>query len=348
MVVRVLPLSRLADADARAWGELQQRDAALASPFFRPEFAAIVASVREDAGLAVVDHDAGRAYLPFQRSRRRGLPIGGRLSDYHGLVGPAGSDVDLTAVVRAAGLRVLEFDAVPATQRPFAELARGRKRSWQLDLRGGFAAYADERRRAGSEQLADVERQRRRLESEVGALTFASHVNDRHVLKTLLAWKSGQYRRTGALDIFRFPWVLDVVERVHRSEGEAFSGMLSALFAGDTLVAAHLGMRSRSAWHYWLPAYDTAYSRYSPGLVLLVEMAASAPALGLDTIDLGKGDALYKHRLATAPVDVLQGAATASASGQHARAAFALCARLLARTPFAPTINRASARRGFS
>jgi CelD/BcsL family acetyltransferase involved in cellulose biosynthesis len=349
MVVRVLPVGRLSDADATAWGELQDRDATLASPFFRPEFAQIVAATREDAAVAVVDLPDGRAYLPFQLGRRRrGLPIGGRLSDYHGLVGPPDASVDLAAVVRKAGLRVLEFDAVPTGQRAFGSFARATKTSWQLDLRQGFDAYAAERRRAGSEQLGDIERQSRRLASDVGTLTFEADVRDRHVLETLLRWKSNQYRRTGAVDIFRFPWVVDVIERVQRAEDEAFAGALSALFAGDTLVAAHLGLRSRSIWHYWLPAFDPVFGRYSPGLVLLLELARAAPPLGLEAVDLGKGDALYKQRLATHSVDLLQGDVGTSRVGRGVDAAARVWTRVLQRTPIAPALSRATARRRFS
>ena len=30
---------------------------------------------------------------------------------------------------------------------------------------------------------------------------------------------------------------------------------------GERLVAAHLGMRSRTVWHYWFPAYDPAFAK---------------------------------------------------------------------------------------
>ena len=55
--------------------------------------------------------------------------------------------------------------------------------------------------------------------------------------------------RTGALDIFTREWVLETVRRVHQASGECFGGVLSALYAGDDLVAAHLGLRSATVWH---------------------------------------------------------------------------------------------------
>jgi hypothetical protein len=83
--------------------------------------------------------------------------------------------------------------------------------------------------------------------------------------------------------------------------------MLSLLYAGDRLVAGHFGMRSRTVWHYWFPAYDAEMAKYSPGLILLLKMAEYAPSIGLRTIDLGKGMCLYKERLMSAAVPLASG-----------------------------------------
>jgi CelD/BcsL family acetyltransferase involved in cellulose biosynthesis len=73
------------------------------------------------------------------------------------------------------------------------------------------------------------------------------------------------------------------------------------------LVAAHFGIRSRRIWHWWFPAYDREFARYSPGLILLVEMMRAAEGLGLERIDLGRGEALYKRRLMTGAATVYSG-----------------------------------------
>jgi CelD/BcsL family acetyltransferase involved in cellulose biosynthesis len=83
--------------------------------------------------------------------------------------------------------------------------------------------------------------------------------------------------------------------------------MLSLLYAGETLVAGHFGMRSSTVWHYWFPAYDRQFARFSPGLALLLKMAQHAEELGLRCIDLGTGMSLYKKRLMNASVSVAEG-----------------------------------------
>src|SRR5678816_1993574 len=95
-------------------------------------------------------------------------------------------------------------------------------------------------------------------------------------------------------------WGRELVERIHSAHEAGFAGMLSLLYADDRLVAGHLGMRSRTVWHYWFPAYDAALAKYSPGLILLLKMAENAQSLGLRAIDLGKGLSQYKERLMNA------------------------------------------------
>jgi CelD/BcsL family acetyltransferase involved in cellulose biosynthesis len=48
-------------------------------------------------------------------------------------------------------------------------------------------------------------------------------------------------------------------------------------------------MRSKTLWHYWFTAYDPAFAKYSPGTILLLQMAERASELGISAIDMGRG-----------------------------------------------------------
>ena len=312
--VALLRAGELTAAQRSAWSTLQLADPDLASPFFRPELTLAAAAADPRVEVAVISR-AGRpvAFFPFRRGRgETGTPVAGGLSDYHGVIAERGLELDALALVRACGLRAWHFDHVPAAQHPFAAHATGGAPSPYLDLRDGFDAYSQARRAAGSQGVRQALRRGRALAREVGALRFEAADADSAALERVLALKSAQYRASGKLDVLASPAVTGLLAALHGERGSDFAGMLSTLHAGDRLVAAHLGLRSRTIWHYWLPAYDPAFGHYAPGLVLLLEMARAAERLGLERIDLGKGSEPYKARFATGEVPLLEGSVTDS------------------------------------
>ena len=341
---------RVPERDLQTWAHIQEAEPSLASPFFRPEFTEIVAAARGDVAVAVVRQDEGEpAFFPFQRGPfSRGRPVGARLSDYQGIVARGEPFFAARALLRGCGLRSWDFDAVVADQPIFQPFHRRAKISQCLDVTRGFAAFVAEREAAGSDQVADVRKQAERLEADVGPVRFEAHVEDPATLEVLLRWKSEQYKRTGAVDIFSFSWVRDVVRRVHGAQHGGFAGLLSVLYVADEPVAAHLGLRSRTTWHYWLPAYDRRLAKHSPGLILLLEMTRAAVGLGLDRIDLGKGDALYKRRLANASVPLAEGRIDASLVASMTSSASRVVRRAARRTPLARRLDSLEARRPFA
>jgi CelD/BcsL family acetyltransferase involved in cellulose biosynthesis len=95
--------------------------------------------------------------------------------------------------------------------------------------------------------------------------------------------------------------VVGLLEEVVASVGEV-EGCLATLRFGGRLVAAHLGLRSGSTLHYWLPAYDPEFATFSPGTLLLAAMIREAEAQHVERIDLGKGEHDYKLRFANTSV----------------------------------------------
>jgi CelD/BcsL family acetyltransferase involved in cellulose biosynthesis len=164
-----------------------------------------------------------------------------------------------------------------------------------MDLSGGYHAYVQQRRAA--KEIRKCANRLRRMEQEVGPIQFVTHSTDAEHLSGTIALKSRQYQSTGGWDLFGSDWICSLLERIHAAQTTGFAGMLSLLFAGERLIAGHFGMRSRTIWHYWFPAYDKEMARFSPGLILLLKMAERANSLGLTMIDLGMGKSLYKERL---------------------------------------------------
>lgn len=309
MIERVVAGGALTSDDVSLWTEIQQQDAAFASPFFSPVFTRIVASVRGDVYVAVLE-EAGETvgFFPFQRGRLgAGRPVGWTISDYQGVVIRPGVRWQAKDLLRGCGLKTWEFDHALASQLPLEPFHQRRRESPFMDLSAGYEAYLEARQAAGGSEIATTRRKMRKLEREVGELRFDVHVEDRDTFATLMRWKSAQYANTGAADVLARGWVTAALEKAHVTQADNFAGVLSALYAGDHLVAAHLGIRSDAVWHYWFPAYDAAYSSYSPGLALLLKMAEHGPELGVRAIDLGKGEARYKRSLMSGSVPLAEG-----------------------------------------
>jgi CelD/BcsL family acetyltransferase involved in cellulose biosynthesis len=84
--------------------------------------------------------------------------------------------------------------------------------------------------------------------------------------------------------------------------------VFSVLKAGGETIAVHLGMRTATNLHIWFPAYTIEHEKYSPGLVLLLELAKEGAAKGILRIDFGKGHDRYKHNFKSGEVMIAEGA----------------------------------------
>ena len=300
---------RLTQEHVDAWSHLLHEDPSLASPYLRPEFTQAVASVRDDVEVGVLE-ECGEpvGFFPFQRMRRNvGKPVGGRLNDWQAIIARKDLQWRADELMRGCGLAVWDFTYLLASQKPFQPYHHVCEDSVYIDLSGGFDAYLAENGRGSSHTFKDVRRRARKLERDVGPLQLDLRCNDDRVFAALIDWKRKQYQRTGAADVFSFAWTVELLERIRRERGEAFSGMMTALYAGETLVAVHLGMRSHGVLNGWFPAYDRSFQKYSPGLILWIEMAKAAASDGVRRIDMGKTEEGYKTKLMSGVVPVSEG-----------------------------------------
>ncbi len=320
MKIRILAPHEL-DAGLQArWQDLQAAQPLLASPYFTPDFSLAVGAVRQDVRIALLE-DGGRVagFFPHQRGWGVGVPVGGRLSDHHGVIAEPGLAWSWPVLLRGCGLASWDFHHLAAAQAPAGAPVQ-QALSPALDLSGGHAAWRQRRLAAGARRLGELPRKARKLAREVGPLRFEADCRDPQVLRTVMAWKSAQCVRTGAQDCFAPAWARALVEQVAATDRPGFGGRLSALWAGDALVAAHFGMRSAQVWHWWFPVYDAAHAAYSPGALLLDALAGAAAAQGHRLLDLGKGDEPYKASFADTGLAVAQGCAHRDAAVARLRA----------------------------
>lgn len=311
MQIRCAPWEEAGGGARPAWNALRASNAALRSPYFAWPFIDIVARRRGGVEVALLEDD-GRpvGFLPFQRAApRRAEPVGTPLSDYHGVVARPRFAFDPRRWLEACGLESFAFDHLVVDQEGWTPFVQARPRSPHLDLTAGVDAWMSERRRQGRSRFGRLAELGRALARARGPLRFELDVREPACLERLLGLKSAQYRRTLGVerDLFARPEMVAIVGDIHRTRLPELAGLLSVLWAGETLAAAHFGMRSGDVLHWWFPVYAPELERYSPGALLLLELVRSAAGAGIGLIDFGKGAEPYKLRLANGSFEVAEG-----------------------------------------
>ncbi|MEU1051198.1 GNAT family N-acetyltransferase [Streptomyces sp. NPDC005876] len=307
----------LGEGDREHWRELRAKSQSPRSPFMEPEFAVAVGRVRPAARVAVL-HEGGETagFLPFERGPLgQGRAIGLGVSDRQGAVLRQGPAPDARALLRACALSGFAFDNLEEDQAVLTPYAAERHAAHVVDLAQGYAAYARALRVRSPKFLKTTLAKERRLGRQVGDVRFVFDERDPAALRTLMAWKSAQYRRTGRRDRFAQEWIVRLVHGLAGTRAPECAGTLSVLYAGGRPVAAHFGLRSATVLACWFPAYDPRYAKYSPGLVLHLRMAEAAAAEGIGLLDMGRGTAEYKDSLKTGELTVYEGAVTRPGAG---------------------------------
>lgn len=314
MKVGVARPGELSTAELERWRKFQRADPALGNPFLAPEFSLAVDQARDTARVAVVE-DGGRVvgFFPFERRGRFvGTAIGFGIADCTAFVHAPGLEWDARELVRACGLPVWEFDHLVAGQQAFAPYHARCVGSAVMDVSAGFDSYLAERMATSSGLIKDLQRRIRKLGREVGEVRFEYEVRDAEALRTLMAWKSAQYRRTRVHDRFATAWIRQVVEHVAAAKTAECAGTMSVLYAGDRPAALHFGLRSETVFSGWFPAYDPDLARYSVGRALWLRLAEHAAAGGARYVDLGRGEAAYKDELKSRELVIAEGRVTIS------------------------------------
>ena len=301
--------SELGPDEIAVWHSMQGKTRSLANPFLCPEFAVAVGNFRPDARVAVLaDGPEIVGFFPFELRRLGvGVPIGAGLTDCQGLIHAPAVEWDPRELLRACKVSVWQFDHLVEGQRPFERYAVAVAPSPVIDLTDGFAAYQEKLRVKSPQFCKDLGRKARKLERDIGELRFVVDSRDMVGLRALMGWKSDQYRRNRRIDIFDRPWIVDIVDYLFSTHSDRFGGLFSLLYAGETPVAAHFGLRSGHVLAHWIPAYDMRFSRQSPGLIQHLQMVEQTAGLGVQLIDMGTGDERYKQTLRSYDLFVAEG-----------------------------------------
>ncbi|MFC7012748.1 GNAT family N-acetyltransferase [Streptomyces viridiviolaceus] len=307
----------LGEGEREHWRELRAKSGTPRNPFMEPEFTDVVGRVRPRARVAVLyDGREAAGFLPHERGPLgQGRAIGLGVSDCQGAVLRQGLAPDTRALLRACSLSSFAFDNLEAEQGLFVPYAAEEHTTYVIDVEKGYEAYESVLRAQSPKFLKTTLAKERKLGRQVGDVRFVFDERDPAALRTLMEWKSAQYRRTGRRDRFAQEWITRLVGRLAETRAQECTGTLSVLYAGGRPIAAHFGLRSTTVLACWFPAYDPDFAKYSPGLVLHLRMAEAAAAEGIGMLDMGRGAAEYKDSLKTGELPVYEGAVTRPGAG---------------------------------
>lgn len=289
--VDIAAIETLGDAEWTTWRAMLAANPALASPYFRPEFARAAGRVCPGAAVAVFSRGGETVgFFPHQRRGGAMQPLAAPMNDYHGIIAFPGEAPSLEAAAEMLGAARLNLTAWVGP----TGLGEDR-RTVQVELdESGYDGWYAERRTSFGKFFKDKERARRSMEAELGPLRVEHGLRDPALLDWLIDLKRDQYRRTGRHDIFACGWTADLLHALLKEEGEGLGASLAALWAGDRLTAVEYALHAGDQYHFWFPGYEPSLARCSPGILLSLDTMRLASAHGYRTFDFGFEGEHYK------------------------------------------------------
>ena len=279
---------------------MQDHQAAYQTPFLSPQHALVADTVMDDVWVLVISDDHGpTAFLPLQRTGDRGRPLLDACNDGDGMVQRSGASLDVSGALRQVGLASFTFGHTPVVADGLCRFHEARALSSIVDLPFGFEDYAQQLRDRGSSVLSEAARKARRLAREEGDLRFDIDVEEGGAAAILVRMKAEQLPPVERERFLAAPVGEFITAAGRLPASEDYESILSVLWAGDTPVAVHWGLRRGPLLVSVVPAYSTALARCSPGLLLHIELLRQVEKLGVTRLELGLGANPVKKRLRT-------------------------------------------------
>ncbi len=308
MKASVIRPGDLGEPELGRWREFQTASLELQNPFVSSAFARSVGEISDRARVAVIeDGSTIVGFLAFElRSRRVGTPIGRKLNNRQAFVHHPSLRWSWPALLTATNLDVLEFGDLVGSQ---ASAARSLEavESPIIDTVDGWDAYLTKVR--ARKHVKTTLYKERKLRREFDDVVFESGpAKDFAQLRQLIAWKSQQYRRSGWPNLFARRGVTDLLDLLSNSDAqEGLRAVASSLRVDGHLIATDLSLASESVFAGWFGAHDPEHGAFSPGSIRTLRTVEAAFDMGVEWLDLARGDESYKHTLKTGDAEVATG-----------------------------------------
>ena len=306
--VHCIKSQSLTDNIVDTWLDLFERSS-LNSPYYHPSFTRAVDNVRHDVEIGLLKNKSNEVIgiLPFQRETSEVIaPIGGRMNDFHCIIANSNLDFEWKWLLDQVGAKQFKYHAWTSDSQMAPEFSFEKVANYYVDLSDGFDDYRQWAIQ-NSSTLKRLPQKIRSLNRRVGEIRFEFDCRDENVLEQLIDMKRAKFRRTNTFDILSVDWAANLLREVFQARESGFQGLLSALWAGKHLVAAHFGMVHNNVLQYWFPVFNPKYSKYSPGLQLMMNSCHAAVENRIHKIDMSYGKLAFKDKFCNRTNDVLVG-----------------------------------------
>ena len=206
-------------------------------------------------------------------------PLGWPGADFQGPIAASGLPYDPRNLL-VPGVRSFQFDHLLQTDDTFDPWVISRRASPYIDTDGGLDGYLSRASKSGRQNMSQARRRVAKAQRELGPLRFEADTVDEKLLDQVIDLKRGQYAATGVRDYFADARRVALLHHLLHTRETAFSGILSGVYAGDRLLAAHFGIRADGVLHWWFPVYDPELSSLAPGWILLRELVIGQSGTG--------------------------------------------------------------------
>ena len=301
---RLLSYGDLTASDLERWRALCHGHETYDSALLTPEFAYLVARVREDVRIAAFERGDQLEAVFACHLRPDGLarPLGAPFSDYTGPVFSRDTKLSLSAMLKAAGIAAYETVSMPDPWDKVVGVAPGEagadgKESHVIRLGGqDTSTFLEAQRTLHPKRFKNFRRLASQLQRDIGTPHLRWGKPSADEFDLLMAYKSQQYRQSGLVDVTAATQPRRLLEAVAASE----HGFCVSLWVNDTLISGHFGLRVGTSFHPWIAAFNPAFSHYSPGNLLLLLALQNLTEMGIATYDLANGHDHYKKYFANA------------------------------------------------
>ncbi len=292
------------------WRELIVCTSHFTSPFYSPDYVQLVSRFMSNVQVGMLYSDERLdAVFPFERVQQViAGPVGRELCDYQGPIYRDSSTLDPLLMLQALGLNQYRFDHLYPASGPLRTSIWSTWPSLQISFEPSRTDTRARFRTAHKKLVHSLGRKQKKLSQDLGSVRLMQNLVDPELLDRLLTWKCDQYERTQRSHPFRNIWARDILKAGLQLDDEVFRGRMSALMAGEHVIALEYSLETEHVSHMLICAHGPEYSKYSPGLMRNAQLIEQGPTLdSISLVDFGKGLEEYKQSFSNATVEVAEG-----------------------------------------